>query len=274
MTPNLFERSRPRHFQAQPWLLSAVAHGALVCVLVLQPWSGEKHPPAQTRAEAPPSQIVWLSQPGPGGGGGGGGDRSAQPPRVAQLPGRDRLTVPAVPQTSKQVAEEIKPDTIQHLEIPAQTLASAELAISGVLETAPPGISRGSGDGPGAGSGKQRGIGPGDGDGLGAGRDRGTGGDVYRPGNGVSLPTAVYRAEPRYTSAAMRARIQGAVLVECVVDINGACTQRRLLRSLDSTFGLDEQALLAAAEWRFRPGTRLGEPVPVVVTIELGFTIH
>jgi TonB family protein len=72
----------------------------------------------------------------------------------------------------------------------------------------------------------------------------------------------------------MRARIQGAVLVECVVETTGICSRLRLLRSLDAAFGLDEQAMRAATEWRFVPGTRLGKPVPVLVTIEVGFRIH
>jgi outer membrane biosynthesis protein TonB len=46
------------------------------------------------------------------------------------------------------------------------------------------------------------------------------------------------------------------------------------MRSLDSTFGLDLEAMKAARNWRFRPGTRLGEPVSVLVTIELTFTLR
>ena len=41
-----------------------------------------------------------------------------------------------------------------------------------------------------------------------------------------------------------------------------------------SRLGLDAQALRAAAAWRFAPGTRLGKPVAVLVTIQLGFSIH
>jgi TonB family protein len=70
------------------------------------------------------------------------------------------------------------------------------------------------------------------------------------------------------------ARIEGAVLVECVVQPSGTCARLRVVRSLDPRLGLDEQALRAAAGWRFSPGTRLGEPVAVVVTIQLGFFIH
>ena len=46
------------------------------------------------------------------------------------------------------------------------------------------------------------------------------------------------------------------------------------MRSLDSTFGLDNEAVKAARQWRFKPGTRLGQPVPVLVTIELSFALR
>jgi protein TonB len=84
----------------------------------------------------------------------------------------------------------------------------------------------------------------------------------------------VYVAKPRYTSDAMRARLQGSVLVECVVQLSGICTNARVLRSLDPVFGLDQEAIKAAQEWRFLPGTRLGQPVPVIVTIELDFVLR
>ena len=48
----------------------------------------------------------------------------------------------------------------------------------------------------------------------------------------------------------------------------------KVVRSLDNTFGLDQEAIKAAKQWRFRPGTRLGEPVPVLITIELAFTLR
>jgi TonB family protein len=46
-----------------------------------------------------------------------------------------------------------------------------------------------------------------------------------------------------------------------------------VIRSLDQTFGLDDQALSTVREWRFTPGIREGKPVPVVVTVELTFTL-
>jgi len=80
--------------------------------------------------------------------------------------------------------------------------------------------------------------------------------------------------KPQYTSDAMRAKVQGTVLLECVVLPDGSVGNVDVVRSLDSTFGLDQEAVKAARQWRFVPGTRLGQPVPVLVTIELTFTLR
>jgi protein TonB len=72
----------------------------------------------------------------------------------------------------------------------------------------------------------------------------------------------------------MRAKIQGTVLVECIVKPDGTVGDVQVIRSLDSTFGLDQEAIKAARQWRFRPGTLRGEPVPVTITIELTFTLR
>jgi TonB family protein len=93
------------------------------------------------------------------------------------------------------------------------------------------------------------------------------------PGKGVTYPQALRQVRPQYTSAAMKAKIQGAVLVECVVLPNGTVGSARVVKSLDATFGLDDEAVKAAKQWRFQPGTRDGVPVPVAVTIELTFTL-
>ena len=72
----------------------------------------------------------------------------------------------------------------------------------------------------------------------------------------------------------MRARIQGSAWVECVVQIDGTVGDARVIQSLDRRFGLDDEALAAARRWRFRPGTLHGKPVPVIVTIELSFSVR
>jgi protein TonB len=79
---------------------------------------------------------------------------------------------------------------------------------------------------------------------------------------------------PNYTSEAMRAKVQGEVVIEAVVLPDGTVGEVKIVRSLDTNFGLDEEALKAARQWRFRPGTRFGDPVAVLVTIALTFTLR
>jgi protein TonB len=172
---------------------------------------------------------------------------------------------------------EPEPEPLPELNIPAQTMAAAELTAPGVVaEGIPPesGLSQGSGSGGGAGTGTGTGVGSGQGSGLGAGYGGGTGGGAFRPGNGVTLPRVLFEKKPAYTADAMRAKVQGTVLLECVVLPDGTVGEVDIVRSLDSTFGLDEEAVKAARQWRFQPGMRFGEPVPVLVTIELQFTLR
>lgn len=227
--------------------------------------------------ESPSSQIIWLSEPGPGGGGGGGGNKMKEPPRRAELPGKDKITVPVEkkPNLEQQVAKN-EPTPVEQLNIPAKTLAAAQESLPGAIEAppGPPTLSQGSGSGGGAGTGTGSGIGPGTGSGLGPGSGGGTGGGVYRPGNGVNLPRVLREVRPNYTSDAMRAKVQGVVVLECVVRPDGSVGDVQVIRSLDPTFGLDQEAVKAAKQWRFAPGTRMGEPVSVLVSIELTFTLR
>jgi len=80
--------------------------------------------------------------------------------------------------------------------------------------------------------------------------------------------------KPAYTAEAMRAKVQGTVWLQCVVMPDGSVSEVQITKSLDSTFGLDQEAIKAAKQWRFKPGMRQGEPVPVRVTIELTFTLR
>ena len=207
--------------------------------------------------------IVWLSQPGPGGGG-GGGNKMPDPPKKAELKGQEKISVPTPPEPKPEPPKEEPPP--ETLNIPAQTLAAATQVTPGALTPNPDTLSTGSGSGTGAG--------PGQGSGLGPGFGGGTGGGAYRPGNGVNLPQPLREVKPQYTADAMRAKVQGTVLLECVVLPDGSVGSVEIVRSLDSTFGLDQEAIKAAKQWRFRPGTRFGEPVAVLVTIELTFTLR
>ena len=96
---------------------------------------------------------------------------------------------------------------------------------------------------------------------------------VYRPGPGITLPTVVKEVKPHYTAAAMQAKIQGSVWLECVVDERGDITDVKVTKSLDKEHGLDQAAIDAAGQWKFKPGQKDGKPVAVWITLELTFTL-
>jgi protein TonB len=274
--PFLFEQQQKRIPSALAGSLLSHIVFALIVIFGVRYGAAKTVTPALL-PDQPNTNIIWLSQPGPGGGGGGGGNRMKDPPRQAEMPGKDKITVP-VSKPPKMEMQEVKkePDPVAQLNIPAKSLAAAQDSLPGAIEAppGPPTLSQGSGTGGGAGTGTGTGVGPGNGSGLGPGSGGGTGGGVYRPGNGVTLPRVLHEERPQYTSDAMRAKVQGTVLLECVVKPDGSVGDVQVIRSLDPTFGLDQQAVIAARKWRFAPGTRLGEPVPVLITIELTFTLR
>jgi len=96
---------------------------------------------------------------------------------------------------------------------------------------------------------------------------------VFKPGSGVELPRVKKEVRPKYTADARARRIQGVVWIEAVVLPDGKVGEVAVTKSLDSVYGLDRQALHAARKWRFAPGRHLGKPVPVLVTIEMTFTL-
>jgi TonB family protein len=87
-------------------------------------------------------------------------------------------------------------------------------------------------------------------------------------------PQVVSEVKPVYTPEAMQAKIQGSVWMEVVVLANGGVGDVTIVKSLDSEHGLDQQALAAVRQWMFRPGTKSGKAVPVLVTIEMTFTLR
>ena len=256
-------------------LMSVLVHGGFVLLAL---WAIANPPSAfSPLPDNLPRDIVWLDTPGPGGGGGGGGNEMPEPPRKAELKGAEKITVPVEKPPKMEL---VKPETPEpppaQIVIPAQQTATGVVELPGMVSNLPtPAVpSQGLGTGGGAGTGKGGGVGPGSGDGLGPGYGGGTGGGAYRPGNGVISPDVIHEEKPQYTSEAMRAKVQGVVEVEAIVLTDGTVGQVRIVRSLDDRFGLDQKAVEAVRRWRFRPGTRMGSPVPVLVNIELTFTLR
>ncbi len=263
-------------------IASLVAHVAFAAILyfgIRAVPAGQA--PVEVKPQEPNYNLVFLAEPGPGGGGGGGGNRSPEPPRRLELPGRDAMSVPVAPKVNIEPPKvdppkDVEPPPVPQMNIPVQSLASGDVAVAGVIDrtAVPGGTSQGSGSGGGAGTGTGTGVGSGSGSGLGPGYGGGTGGGAYRPGSGVTSPALISQVKPQYTTEAMRAKIQGKVWLEVVVMPDGRPGDIKIARSLDRTFGLDEEAIKAMRQWRFRPGTRQGSPVPVIVTVEMEFSLR
>ena len=94
-------------------------------------------------------------------------------------------------------------------------------------------------------------------------------GPVFKVGGQVSPPRVISRVDPEFTDAARKAGLQGTVLLSATIDVDGRPKDIKVLRPLGR--GLDEQAVKAFSQWRFTPGTKDGQPVPVEIKIEEGF---
>lgn len=121
------------------------------------------------------------------------------------------------------------------------------------------------------GNGLGNGLGSGDGNGMGPGSGGNTGSGVRQVGGGVSAPIEIYRVEPEFSEEARKAKISGNVLVNLWVDRNGRVTHVSVLKGLG--MGLDEKAIEAVKQFRFKPAMENGKPVTVEMNIDVNFQI-
>jgi protein TonB len=96
---------------------------------------------------------------------------------------------------------------------------------------------------------------------------------VYEIGNGVKAPVLIKEVKPNYTAGAMRRKVEGLVEMQVVVLADGAVADDvKVSRSLDDE--LDQEAIKAVKQWKFRPGTKDDYPVAVQVHVEMSFTLR
>lgn len=243
-------------------------HGATVLLIALIiAWR-----PAPPPVEVTPREhyeLTFVQIEGPGGGGGGGGNESPEPPAKlemkAEVPEAPKIEIPKV---------DVPPPPPPPLVAPVRTSPTLPVQTSGVVSGLSAAPSLGTGTGGGGGTGRGTGSGSGTGSGIGPGTGGGFGGGAYRPGSGADNPVLIKQVDPKYTPEAMRAKIQGIVELEAVVGVNGQITEVRIHKSLDRGFGLDEEAMKVARQWLFRPARFQGQPVPMVVIIQMEFRLH
>jgi TonB family protein len=97
--------------------------------------------------------------------------------------------------------------------------------------------------------------------------------EVFTPGPGVSEPSVVSQVRAEYTEAAKAQRIQGEVVMEVVVLADGSVGDVVVTDSLDTKYGLDQQAVSAIHQWTFKPGIKDGKPVAVRIVIVARFSL-
>ena len=85
------------------------------------------------------------------------------------------------------------------------------------------------------------------------------------------MPVVVYRTDPEYTEQARVAKYQGSVLLSVDIDPAGTPTNIKVQRGLG--LGLNEKAVEAVKQWKFRPGQKDGTAVSVQTNIEVIFRL-
>jgi TonB family protein len=285
----LFDKPEFAHTSAKlPVAAASAFHAGVAATLILITTIGLPQAAESERLQLEPVQtrLVFIASPGPGGGGGGGGLRQKTPPPRAQRKGKASLDSPIPlrkpPKPIEPVRKpeppppqpELKSEPLPPVVAPVATVAANTIDRAGVIDEPAPkeSDSRGSGTGGGVGSGTGTGLGKGDGSGIGEGSGGGMGGGPYRPGSGVMPPRLLREVKAGYTEDARRRNLEGAVVLEIVVRRDGTVSDVRVISGLGS--GLNERAVAAVRQWRFAPATRLGQPVDVIVEVEVEFKLR
>jgi protein TonB len=268
---------------------SSLVHGAFVVAML---WMTSGAPQTAPSQDAAP-RLVFLALPGPGGGGGGGGLQNPLPPRKAATPSAFKRQQPALDASVNRspvkkappIAERPRPAVptptskpVVEPPLPSSRIVAPVVATSndaqhdGTLQARADSASQGAGTGGGTGVGRGTGDGEGLGSGIGAGIGGGTGGGPYRAGSGVEPPRLLREVKARYTDEARRRGTTGNVILEIVINRDGAVSDVTVRRGLGA--GLDERAIEAVRQWKFAPARRLGEPVDVMVEVAVEFMLR
>jgi TonB family protein len=85
----------------------------------------------------------------------------------------------------------------------------------------------------------------------------------------IGRPTEIYAPSPRLPQLACRARLEGVVLVDAVIDEEGCVTEERVVRDLP--MGLGQVAVKAVQGWVFKPAIRNGKRVKSIYPVSVDF---
>jgi TonB family protein len=94
---------------------------------------------------------------------------------------------------------------------------------------------------------------------------------VYRIGGDVTAPSLLQKVEPVYTDEARLAKLTGTAILSVEIGVDGLAHNAQILQGLG--LGLDEKSIAAVSQWKFKPGSKNGQPVPVQATIEINWRL-
>jgi len=193
--------------------------------------------------------------------GGGGGSHDLAPVTQGHLPKlvQQQIVPPKAPPTIPPKLA-VEPSVVVQ---PDLKMADNKMPDMGSPSSTLKGFSMGNGSGGGLGSGNGNGIGPGSGG--------NTGGGVYHVGGGVAAPKLIYQVDPEFSEEARKAKFSGNVEVHLIVDENGLPTHVTVYRPIG--MGLDEKAVDAVRQYKFKPAMKDGKPVKVDIYVDVNFQI-
>ena len=245
--------------------MSVTIHCAVVALLFVASASPKIRQTVRSTLDQIRLTVPYMP---PGSGGGGSGDHSPLPAPKGRLPriAPKQFTLPTVVPHNMDPKLPMEPTLVISADV---KLPSVDILALGdpYGKNGPP--SNGSGNGGGIGDGDGTGVGRGKGPGAGPGEGGDTGGGLRGLTGAYTPPVVLYQVEPEFSEDARKAKLQGVVMLAGEVDTNGRLRNIRVTRALG--LGLDEKAIEAVKQWRFRPGTRDGKPVVAPAAIEVNF---
>jgi len=193
--------------------------------------------------------------------GGGGGQHNLAPVSAGHLPKfADKQIVPPIAPPTIPPKLAVEPTVVMQ---PDLKMANNTMPNIGAPTSSLTGNSLGNGNGTGIGSGNGAGVGPGSG--------YNTGGGPMHIGGSVKAPILVHQVEAEFSEEARKAKFSGNVEVYLWVDEQGNPSHVRVIRGVG--LGLDEKALEAVRQYKFKPAMQNGKPVKVDMYIDVNFQI-
>lgn len=254
--------------------ISFVLHAAVLALILWFLMQARKqivpvqHVEVVTPVEFKPFIPITVPVPQSMGGGGGGGARQLVPASQGHLP--------PVAKTQIAPVEVLKIDHPRLAVAPTVAMPPQvklpDSTMPNFGDTQAPRIalvSQGGGSGGGFGQSKGGGIGSGHGAGVGPGIGGGYGGGVMSVGGGVTAPQVIHSVEPEFSDLARQNKYQGVVSIQLIVDPHGNPVNIRVVRHLG--MGLDEKAIEAVRQYKFKPAMYQGQAVPVQILVDVDF---